>query len=291
MWRLNTFCILADQTIDDALRVFYASNLVSGYVIDRNIFLSEGRSFIDLFGQTTTNAFNRSLQLLRHFFNGNQVMLGFGLNFYAYIPGWKLNTSSINRVDFLSESFYIDSNRNKTCYCYLNASCSGPAYIDTYDNSTYTVINTTIVPNFYIGCSIMEGLFLSSFQCFFDQACIDGLRIFQSAIALNSSSSSRYPPDTKLNEIIENLFIEDYNSSISYDEYYSQCKPLSCTYAMEIVREPIEVFTTCLGILGGLKAILSVLVPILVNAITGLIRKCRGQKNENELNLTDINAK
>ena len=87
---LKDFCHLADQTVNDALRVFYASNLVSGYVIERNIFLSEGRSFIDLFGQTTTNAFNRSFNLLRNYFNGNQVMLGYGLNFYAYISGWQL---------------------------------------------------------------------------------------------------------------------------------------------------------------------------------------------------------
>ena len=154
-----------------------------------------------------------------------------------------------------------------------------------------------MVPNFYTGCSIMEGLFLSSFHCFFDQTCIDKLQIFQSAIALNSTLPSRYPPDTKLNRIIENLFIEDYNSTVSYEEYYSQCKPLSCSYAVEITREPIEVLTTCLGILGGLKTILSILIPLIVNAIAGLVVKFRGgnnedeRKNNHEPDFADINAK
>lgn len=143
----------------------------------------------------------------------------------------------------------------------------------------------------------MEGLFLSSLRCFFNQTCIDSLQIFQSAIALNSTIPSRYSPDTKFNQIIGNLFIEEYHSTISYEQYYSQCKPLSCSYAVEIVREPIEVFTTCLGILGGLKAILSTLIPIIVNGIDGLIVKCRGGNDENErennheLDLADINAK
>lgn len=78
---LRDFFNLANQTVDDALRVFYASNLISGYVIEKGIFLSEC--------QTIANAFNQSFHLLRNYFNGNQVMLGYGLNFYGSQMGIK----------------------------------------------------------------------------------------------------------------------------------------------------------------------------------------------------------
>jgi hypothetical protein len=101
------------------------------------------------------------------------------------------------------------------------------------------------------GCYPLEALLQSTFQCFYNQTCIDSNNTFQ---ALNSSSnqSSQYSINTTIESILNKLMVEDYLTDISYENYFSQCEPLWCSYSYVSHRDTIEVTSTPIGLYGGL---------------------------------------
>ncbi|CAF1347727.1 unnamed protein product [Didymodactylos carnosus] len=118
---LALFCQLTKGTVNDSISNFYASNMVSGYVIEQLVFKSQAQSYIELFKASTTYSFSRALDLMRTVLNGDQVMLGYGSNFYGTVDTTPASASSATPVTFGSQHF-TDRATNRTYYCQLNAS-------------------------------------------------------------------------------------------------------------------------------------------------------------------------
>jgi hypothetical protein len=108
--------------------------------------------------------------------------------------------------------------------------------------------------------------------------------------ALDSSLSSRYNINSTIKDLVGNLMIEQWNTSSSYERYYSECQPSQCTYTYESTGntddivytfEPrkniIHIVIILLAIIGGLTAVLQGVVPLLVR----LIMFCFGKKRTN----------
>ena len=91
--------------------------------------------------------------------------------------------------------------------------------------------------------------------------------------ALDESLPSRFFPNSTLEEVVDVLMVEQWNSSRMYDSYYNECQPKECTYTHQTKNSVIYIVTTLFGLTGGLTTALRLLVPRLVKFIQFCIRK------------------
>jgi hypothetical protein len=93
-----------------------------------------------------------------------------------------------------------------------------------------------------------------------------------------------------IKELVDNLMIEQWSTSSSYERYYNECQPSQCTYTYEssgntddivYTFEPrkniIHIVIILLAIIGGLTAVLLGVALLLVRSIMF----CFGKKRRN----------
>ena len=84
---------------------------------------------------------------------------------------------------------------------------------------------------------------------------------------------SRYPPNTSISTIVEQIMIEQWNPSYSYKYFYDLCAPKYCTYSQRMrTKKIVEVVITLISMISGLTFALQVFAPILVNGLHELFR-------------------
>jgi hypothetical protein len=138
-----------------------------------------------------------------------------------------------------------------------------------------------IVPGFYTGCYVVESLLQSTLECFYDQQCIDKLRVCISVSSsvnvtvLDASLSSEYSMNSTIKELVDNLMIKQWNVSSNFENYYNECQPIERTYTFETKNDVIYIVTTLFGVAGGLTTVLELVVPRFVNIIAYYVRKQR----------------
>ncbi|CAF4200171.1 unnamed protein product, partial [Rotaria sordida] len=135
-----------------------------------------------------------------------------------------------------------------------------------------------MIPGLFVSCLLVESLLASSLECFYNISCIQMLidwypfdrmettldpRVLN-VTALVSTINSRFSPDTKLDIIISQLFIEYWINSTNFSSYYNQCEPDQCFYTYEERFNRAYIIATLLGIVGGLSIVLRILIPSIV---------------------------
>ena len=73
--------------------------------------------------------------------------------------------------------------------------------------------------------------------------------------------------------------IETWNTHIQYNQYYKQCAPEQCTYTFTSRDNLLHVFTTLVGLFGGLSVVLKIIVPAVVHWIRNRMRSRSGIHN------------
>ena len=138
-----------------------------------------------------------------------------------------------------------------------------------YPNSTILFF----VPGIYTGCYIIESLLQSNLQCFYNQTCINQLLSYllssssMNVTALDKSLLVRFLETSTIEELLNELMVEEWNSSIMYENYYNECQPTQCTYTHETKNNVIYIVTTLVGLIGGLITVLKLIVPRLVKIV------------------------
>ncbi|CAF4435334.1 unnamed protein product, partial [Adineta steineri] len=79
------------------------------------------------------------------------------------------------------------------------------------------------------GCYPLESLLQTTLQCFYNQSCIDSTNKF-TQLNISSLKTSRYQKNTTIQSILNNLMVEEYIINKSYENYFNQCAPSSCSY-------------------------------------------------------------
>ena len=116
------------------------------------------------------------------------------------------------------------------------------------------------------GCLPIDGLRQSTLECLYNSTCLqllaDFLNMSNIPDALNRSVASRFYPisTTTIGELIDEFFIETWQNSSNYSEYYSSCSPSSCEYSYETRSSLLYILTTFLGLYGGLTVGLKFIV-------------------------------
>ncbi|CAF1497246.1 unnamed protein product [Adineta steineri] len=207
--------------------------------------------------------------------NGNAFVSSYFLNWYW----WRDINSTITTIPI---SPIIMENG---CSCGTQSDCidSGGIYYDTTNRQAFAM------PGLYIGCSVVETLLYSTFECLYNQACINLLLNYittvsarydyrMNILALNSSIVSRFKTNTMIQILADELFIEEWKINSSYSLFYSQCAPIYCSYETQKDNYAIYNISKILDLYGGLTVSLRFIIPLLTKIISNIIKRCRNNR-------------
>ncbi|CAF1269656.1 unnamed protein product [Adineta ricciae] len=296
--QLRTFCYVAAEIITTAIEVFNSTNFVSAQPLAEDDFNAQTSSLFTQFKQETTESFSSLFDIVYYTIRLNQYLVAGATN---VVP----RSQKINGTWNVRYQSKVYTNGNTTCLCGTSSLCTKPQGYYCSANSCHagTSLPNYTIPGLYVGCFPIDSTLLSTLQCFYDQSCIQmliDLRVYDyetyivpvnltNITALDRSLQSQYHPNTTLDIIISKLFIEDWAQSVNYASHYAQCQPAICKYTIVEKRQPIFIVTNVIGLLGGLTAILEVIVPYLVDFAQKL--HCRYKNRKQQQNETDKSKK
>jgi hypothetical protein len=266
---LASFCRLSQENVNQSLLIFGSTSFISSRVLSESVFQLQVEDIISRFKLIIPNTFKTQVELISRVIMSNQLMNGLGTSsllgfrsdeFTKYVQAW-VNT-------------YFDQDFN-ACDCITFPVCpvSFGFYDEFYDYMSFfpPIMLIMYLPGLRSGCMPVDAILSSSLECFYDQSCVDTiipyLNIPANFTVMNILTSSRFPINSTVEAIVSELMIEDWNFNVSYDKYYNQCAPASCTYSKTVQRRFLFLLTTLIGLLGGLCAALDVIVPPVVRFI------------------------
>ncbi|CAF0907193.1 unnamed protein product [Rotaria sordida] len=249
---LNSLCTLANSTFNDALIVFYSNTLVTGRVQSRTTIQIQIDTALTHFYLSTSRAFLRALDFIQQVSQGNGIISEIESNWYF--------TSRIEPIQYASlwtepRSYY---DHNSSCSCSINHMCTSVAMIDEW-----------IIPGFRVGCYPLQSLLQSTLECLYNQTCLNQLKsiYFNSDLTFQSLDPTLSSPNVTVQTLINKLLVDRLEHCIDYNQYYSSCAPISCTYSYNQRVDSIYLVTSIIGLFGGLTIALKLFVPMIVKTI------------------------
>jgi hypothetical protein len=267
---IGSLCQLSVEAINDGLSNFGGSYFITAQIIPQELLLEQGQSVIDLFISTSENTFVSSLISIRDTTQANALLSGYSTSMEVEIQA--LNQTNTQIVT-LPELYNMSSS---TCSCYLDPTCTEPASLYNYSNTSLIYS----IPGFFVGCYVVEATLQSNLASLYNQSWIDDFRtkiqfdfynpIYVRTTALNSSLNSQYNMTTPINIMVQKMMTEPWYTNVNYSAYYEQCNPIECKYTYMIKYDLVYIFTTIIGLIGGLITIFQLVIPRAVK----LIRQC-----------------
>ncbi|CAF1663667.1 unnamed protein product, partial [Adineta ricciae] len=213
---LATLCELTNETIQYEIKRFLSRTFVNADVLSNDSFRTQINSLTNSFIQLTQIQFSYRMFLTKTLLHSNQYMSNMG-------RGVDLRML----LGFTNHQYYVyvvtrpldDVSKNEThCYCVLDSTCS-------YENKAFSM---------QVGCTVMDSVLKSSLICWFNASCIDlVLTSFYQGhwlrddppSPLNSTLPSRYSCTTPMETIFNEMMVEEWNITFSYDSYFQECQP------------------------------------------------------------------
>ncbi|CAF1345565.1 unnamed protein product [Rotaria sordida] len=248
---LASFCQLSRQVLDDALSNLLTSHFIDTELLSYNVLYERIQSSLKEFQMTIPNSFLNSLSVIRQTTGANMLMNMFMTSSkFQYEPAFAIFSI-----------FYTRPLSYQGCNCGLSSKCVQSSR------------------GMMAGCYPLEALLQSTFQCFYNQTCIDSNNVFQ-ALNTSSSTSSQFLTNSTIESILNKLMVEDYSINISYENYFSKCEPLLCSYSYSGHRDILDVTLNITGIYGGLVIIARSIVVLFLKLYRNKNQKVTPQNNE-----------
>ena len=267
---LASFCSLAQYSINDSLRLFGARLYINDKVLPHWQFVQQTQAFIDTFTNTTKNEFIRIFALVRNATTGNQYVTGPSLN-------GRLIVRSDRTVSRQTRNWYeLDIANPSEGISICKCTRGGPRCGFFIRRPTDLPTDRTYLTGQYIGCLVMDGLLISSLECWYDRSCVDKLSrwLVEEGVnhrfditPLDADSPSRFTTNTSMNDLINELLLESWMIDVSYEKFYRQCAPQSCTYTIRGRYDLVYAILLIIAIYGGLSKALQIIVPNLVRLV------------------------
>ena len=251
---LTSFCELANRTITDALNLFDTNQFISVSILPSMILVSRAQSIVNTFTNITVSSFRRQLQLMQAAIQGNQVLTADINNFY-------LNVTETLRVDIVPT--YVINTDGTLCWCTVQNDCMELIGFFDYNASMNTRELLFNVPGLVFGCFPLDSLSFSSLECFYNQSCLNQILAHlpsSNITALNFIEASHFHRNSTIGDLLNEMFIEDWISNISYSSYYTACASSFCTYTYMGRANLRYIYITIFGLFGGLKVIFRLLM-------------------------------
>jgi hypothetical protein len=250
---LKNLCNEAKRTIRNSLEQFLNQTFISSQVIPEEIFTEQANVLIQEWKTLTNNNFLRTLHLIEEIHYGNHLAArssnsNFDLNIMP-------NTFVLNSLVYYNQ-----------CNCMLSPLCHAPMrlYISLHQGR-----EKFDIPGFFVGCFPLKALLQSTLECFYNQTCIDILKkptqvIQNLRVDINPLNGTRNFPNETIDSVVKKLFVADWSQTISFDKYFTTCKPQSCTYEHIGRRNLMFLITSVISIYGGLSTGLQISFIVLL---------------------------
>ena len=156
----------------------------------------------------------------------------------------------------VTEPLIYDNN----CSCALNAKCTTQANFLDIKSS-----NIIPVKGLKMGCTPSESFLASTLECFYDQACINLIEgKYNYTFSINTTNSTRFLPNTTVIDLINELFVDTWLTTLNYSAYYEYCSPIFCSYTYIQQLNSLYTATLVLGFYGGLSIVLKWICPKII---------------------------
>lgn len=245
---LTSLCTIANETVTDALAVFMSNTLISELAEPIEFVQSQITSAVAQFQVSTTEAFIIMFNHVRDTVKGISLIS-------STLSNWYLVRSEESGQQSREISILPRSYGNSSCSCDTNAACSSQASIDEW-----------LIPGFRVGCYAIESLLQSTLECLYDATCISRITPNDppSSMIFRPLDSKLSSPTVTIQSLLDALMIDEWKLNITYDHYYTACAPAYCTYSFIMRFDSVYIFTTIMGLSGGLTIVLKLAVPLVV---------------------------
>jgi hypothetical protein len=258
---LNVFCQFANTTISNDLTQFYSNQYVTATVTSSDLFKYHTQTIIHQFINLTKTNFLITLNMIRTTTQANVLYSGKQTNYDLLLRYYKTETNENTQIE-------INPRWYSNCSCDYTITCAYETPIYRFENQPATFS----VPGFYTGCYIIQAVLQSTLECFYNQTCITEIQSYfhispVNITALDPSLSMKYSYNSTIQQLLDDLMVEEWNTPTTYENYYNQCQPIQCTYTYERKNSAIYILTVLIGLMGGLMKVLKLIVPILVKFV------------------------
>ena len=268
---LRSLCELTQGTIASGLQTFQQRELVQTQLVSEELFHAQMTSFITVFIDSSSKMFLRTLQFIQN--TTAQSLLMAGASMTSVIPNEQLgfNFDGVS-IPFPGNIYTFSDESTCTCSSSTATTCMGTA-----------TLAGEPVYGFQTGCYMMNALLKSSLQILYNQSFVDTLT--------NSPEKFRKlslaVPDTNVDSLLSRMLVTAWPNTISYEQYFNECKPDSCQYTVSHRYGLFHIVTLMIGLFGGLSASLRVAAPAVMEIVDLAIHKlnCRQPRNRNQVGI------
>ncbi|CAF1141419.1 unnamed protein product [Adineta ricciae] len=250
---LAVLCSHVKDIINDGRQQFLASSVISANIIDNSALNTQINTSLMKFQSTLPNVFLNTFHLLRGMIQSNGMVSSYSTNWYLQMK---------DVVQYATVYFHPQFYNN--CNCATSSTC--------------TQSSTPFILGYFVGCTPLESLLQSTFECFYNQSCVDLLVTYlnislPSSIVTLNKNETRFSMNDTIESIVEEIFIERWLSNISYAKFFEQCKPVACYITVTHRNSFLFAVTTVLGLQGGLVTFFKLVVPWLLLSVEKLAQR------------------
>ena len=148
------------------LIVFRSTQMISAELLSESLFQEKTKLLVNSFNQSTIQTFLQNLDFIRMTTYGNQIINGISTNSFVVFQG-SYPTLSL----FITPVFAYGD-----CRCDISPKCVSTTPI--FSPNRTDIYPSFIVPGINVGCYTNEALRQSTFECFFNQSCINTLKFY-----------------------------------------------------------------------------------------------------------------
>lgn len=127
--------------------------------------------------------------------------------------------------------------------------------------SQYELDPIVTIDGFFGGCFPFDALLASTLDCLYQNECLERLALYFPNLEPMYLQSIGILPSVRrrnisVQDLVSNLFIEQWITTFNYTAYFIQCAPQQCTYITTDLTNLSYALTIFIGLYGGLTAIL-----------------------------------
>ncbi len=267
---LSGLCKLSNDTVNIAIQQFHSLLFPTDELLSEKKFSTHLNLLLETSKSNALKTFTRLLFLIRSINHGNAFISNYGTNFEYFIPQFLIGMQYAN-----TRPLRYDNN----CSCGEYSSCTSEANFTGSKPSEMILIK-----GLKIGCTPSESFLGSTLECFYNQSCIN---LIQQYTKMNSTYSldplsirrTRFSMNTTVDELISDLFIEQWKTTLNYSSYFEQCLPLICKYTYIQKYNIFHSLTVLIGLQGGFTIILQWICPKLVTILYKLYQYRKKRTN------------
>jgi hypothetical protein len=273
---LRTLCTLVSQTINDQLIQFYSTTLLTETLLSQETFLATTFAAKDQFLNTTASSFQTSLNSFRTIIHADNILNRLGTNYLLFtevVRGVTIDSSTLMYYPPDGCICEVSFNCNTTTGIFSVVPKRYPSY--THPDYPYMPYNDYFrthllfhVPGINVGCFILDAVLQSNLSCLYNRSCLSRLNTYLNSSSLTFNATALTVSNSSIptvNDLVDQLMVDEWSFNASYDSYFAQCNPSTCTYTYAKQFDILFIITTVMGIIGGAVTILMLLTLPLVS--------------------------